>query len=94
MIIKVQMVEVGSNLFQFKFNSEFDLERVLNGEPWSFDKSGGVTDFQLQNSALKAIMKTDMDRIENKDTGGSNVNLKLKAVMEIVFNKILFSINL
>lgn len=34
---KVQMVEVGSNLFQFKLNSEFDLERILNGGPWSFD---------------------------------------------------------
>ena len=34
---KVQMVEVGSNLFQFKFNSEFDLERIFNGGPWSFD---------------------------------------------------------
>ena len=30
---KVQMVEVGSNLFQFKFNSEFDLERIFNGGP-------------------------------------------------------------
>ena len=34
---KVQMVDVGQNLFQFKFNSEFDLERILNGGPWSFD---------------------------------------------------------
>lgn len=33
----VQIVEVGSNLFQFKFSSEFDLERVLNDGPWSFD---------------------------------------------------------
>ena len=29
---KVQIVEVGSNLFQFKFNSEFDLERILKGD--------------------------------------------------------------
>ena len=29
---KVQIVEVGSNLFQFKFNSEFDLE--LLGHMW------------------------------------------------------------
>ena len=28
---KVQIVEVGSNLFQFQFNSEFDLERILRG---------------------------------------------------------------
>lgn len=33
----VQIVEVGANLFQFKFNNEFDLERILNGGPWSFD---------------------------------------------------------
>ena len=29
---KVQIVEVGSNLFQFQFNSEFDLERILKGD--------------------------------------------------------------
>lgn len=34
---EVQIVEVGANLFQFKFNTEFDLERILNGGPWSFD---------------------------------------------------------
>ena len=33
----MQIVEVGSNLFQFKFKIEFDLERVLRGGPWSFD---------------------------------------------------------
>ena len=33
----VQLVEVGQNLFQFKFQTEFDMERVLNGGPWSFD---------------------------------------------------------
>lgn len=33
----VQIVEVGSNLFQFKFKSEFDLERIFKGGPWSFD---------------------------------------------------------
>ena len=33
----IQIVEVGSNLFQFKFNREFDLDRVLRGGPWSFD---------------------------------------------------------
>ena len=30
-------MEVGSNLFRFKFNTEFDLERILNGGPWTFD---------------------------------------------------------
>ena len=34
---KVQIVEVGSNLFQFKFDTEFDMERILRGGPWSFD---------------------------------------------------------
>ena len=34
---EVQIVEVGSNLFQFKFNTEFDLERILKGGPWTFD---------------------------------------------------------
>ena len=33
----VQIIEVGSNLFQFKFSREFDLDRVLNEGPWSFD---------------------------------------------------------
>lgn len=33
----VQIVEVGANLFQFKFKSEFELERVVRGGPWSFD---------------------------------------------------------
>ena len=34
---KIQTVEVGANLFQFKFQTEFDLERVLRGGPWTFD---------------------------------------------------------
>ncbi|KAK9997197.1 hypothetical protein SO802_021883 [Lithocarpus litseifolius] len=33
----LQIVEVGSNLFQFKFQTEFDLERILKGGPWTFD---------------------------------------------------------
>ena len=33
----VQVVEVGSNLFQFKFRSEFELNRVYNGGQWSFE---------------------------------------------------------
>lgn len=32
----VQIVEMGSNLFQFKFKSEFELDRVVRGGPWSF----------------------------------------------------------
>ena len=34
---EVKIVEVGSNLFQFKFNTEFDLERIFKGGPWTFD---------------------------------------------------------
>ncbi|KAL0010897.1 hypothetical protein SO802_006005 [Lithocarpus litseifolius] len=34
---ELQIVEVGSNLFQFKFQTEFDLSRVLKGGLWSFD---------------------------------------------------------
>lgn len=30
-------MEVGSNLIQFKFQTEFDMERVLRGGPWTFD---------------------------------------------------------
>lgn len=33
----MQIVEVGSNLFQFKFEKEFDMDRVFKGGPWSFD---------------------------------------------------------
>ena len=33
----VQIVEVGASLFQFKFNTEYDLERVFRGGPWTFD---------------------------------------------------------
>ena len=33
----VQIVEVGMNLFQLKFHSEFEMNRVLKGGPWSFD---------------------------------------------------------
>ena len=33
---ELKIVEVGSNLFQFKFQTDFDLNRVLKGD-WSFD---------------------------------------------------------
>ena len=59
---KVQIVEVGSNLFQFKFDTEFDMERILKGGPWSFDnqllmltrwkKGMKVENVQLQHAAL------------------------------------------
>ena len=34
---RLRITEIGSNLFQFKFISEFDLNRILRGGPWSFD---------------------------------------------------------
>ena len=34
---ELQIIEVGANLFQFKFRSEFEMERVWKGEPWTFD---------------------------------------------------------
>ncbi|KAK7839912.1 uncharacterized protein CFP56_017386 [Quercus suber] len=34
---RLRITEVGPNLFQFKFTSEFDLNRVLRGGPWTFD---------------------------------------------------------
>ncbi|KAK7832955.1 uncharacterized protein CFP56_026060 [Quercus suber] len=34
---RVQFVEVGSNLFQFKFKEEFDMERICRSGPWTFD---------------------------------------------------------
>ena len=33
----LQIIEVGPNLFQFKFLSEFDMARILQDGPWSFD---------------------------------------------------------
>lgn len=30
-------LKVGSNLFQFKLQSEFDMIRILRGGPWTFD---------------------------------------------------------
>lgn len=38
----LQVVEVGSNLYQFKFNTEFDMEQVLREGPWTFDKQALV----------------------------------------------------
>ena len=34
---QMQIIEVGSNLFQFKFQSEFEMNQVLKGGPWTFD---------------------------------------------------------
>ena len=56
-----------------------EAERHEHGDD---EKSGGVTDIQLQNSELKAIMRADLERVENNDMGGSNVNVNLKATMK------------
>ena len=34
---RVQILEEGASLFQFKFQTEFDLDRVMSGGPWTFD---------------------------------------------------------
>ena len=34
---ELQIIEVGANLFQLKFRSEFEMERVWKGGPWTFD---------------------------------------------------------
>ncbi|XP_050254189.1 uncharacterized protein LOC126700189 [Quercus robur] len=33
----MQILEVGPNLFQFKFQSEFEMNRIFKGGPWTFD---------------------------------------------------------
>ena len=33
----VHMMEEGSNLFQFKFQTEFEMERIFRGGPRTFD---------------------------------------------------------
>ena len=33
----LQIAEVGSNLFQFKFQYEYEIDRILRGGPWTFD---------------------------------------------------------
>ena len=33
----LQIIEVGPNLFQFKFHLEFDMARILQDGPWSFN---------------------------------------------------------
>ena len=33
----LEISKVGLNLFQFEFQSEFEMDRILRGGPWSFD---------------------------------------------------------
>ena len=58
----MQILEVGLNLFQFKFQSEFDMTRILRGGPWLFDnqllmqqrwkKGMNVGNIQMENTSL------------------------------------------
>lgn len=34
---ELQISKVGMNLFQFKFQSEYELERIFRGGPWTFN---------------------------------------------------------
>ena len=36
-------MEVGVNLFQFKFKTEFQMARILKDGPWSFDNQEMTT---------------------------------------------------
>uniref|UniRef100_A0A7N2M0K3 DUF4283 domain-containing protein n=1 Tax=Quercus lobata TaxID=97700 RepID=A0A7N2M0K3_QUELO len=40
---ELQIVEVGVNLFQFKFKTEFQMARILKDGPWSFDNQEMAT---------------------------------------------------
>ena len=58
----MQILEVGLNLFQFKFHSEFEMDRILRGGPWPFDNQllmlqrwkKGMTmgNIKMENSSL------------------------------------------
>lgn len=58
----LQIIEVGTNLFQFKFLHDFDLNRVLRAELWCFDnqllmlkrwhKEMTASNFKLESASL------------------------------------------
>lgn len=58
----LQIIEVGTNLFQFKFLNDFDLNRVLRAELWCFDnqllmlkrwhKEMTASNFKLESASL------------------------------------------
>ena len=33
----LQIMDIGPNLFQFKFQSEFDMNLIIRGGPWTFE---------------------------------------------------------
>ena len=53
------MIKVGTNLFQLKFQTEFEMDRVLKGGPWSFDNQ------VLLLTNWKAGMTTDNVRFDS-----------------------------
>ena len=53
------MIKVGTNLFQLKFQTEFEMDRVLKGGPWSFDNQ------VLLLTRWKAGMTTDNVRFDS-----------------------------
>ena len=55
----VQMIKVGTNLFQLKFQTEFEMDQVLKGGPWSFDNQ------VLLLTRWKAGMTTDNVRFDS-----------------------------
>lgn len=56
---KVQIIEVGSNLFQFKFKEEFDLNRVFTGGPWCFDNQAlMLTKWEVGMTAVNVRFET------------------------------------
>ena len=58
----MQILEVGPNLFQFKFHLEFEMDRILRGGPWPFDnhllmlqrwkKGMTVGNIKMENASL------------------------------------------
>ena len=43
----LQIIEVGPNLFQFKFKTEFDMARILQDGPWSFDNQSTIIALEM-----------------------------------------------
>lgn len=56
----VQLVEVGLNLFQLKFNTEFEMNSVLKGGSWSFDNQALML---LQWQVGKTVRNVKFDSV-------------------------------
>ena len=55
----MQILEVGLNLFQFKFCSKFEMDRILRGGPWLFNNQ------LLMLKRWKNVMTVGNIKIEN-----------------------------